>query len=384
MKSLELPQDLPREAGTYWPTLAPSTSLRASLAASKDAGPTGRNPPHKTMPLQQPPTGRTIVRELVKEMEEQLYPLMYRTLPPSVFHVYLHPDDYRAVETVAPLIASDAAQGLTARVEDLNKRSRLLSFVAGQAAPIDIPAGGWEVHIQPELNGEIRRGDFRIESRLAVPATPTYNDGVATVRIGRTTVSGDARRTTRTEETNAPFDAVAPAAARPAPVPVSAPASVPASASAAAAVVGTPRLAPSATLPVDTAATTKPTGRHDDAGTGYARLAYVDEQGPHVFVIRKEVVAIGRGGTAHWVDVQVVSTARVSRVHCRIRRDATGRFFIQDVSTWGTFVDGERAPAFIQRLDEGTRETGAERELPPSARIQLADAVTLEFQVLAR
>ena len=311
------------------------------------------------MPPAHPPTGRTIVRELVKEMEEQLYPLMYRTLPPSVFHVYLHPDDYRTVESVATLIASDAAQGLNARVTDLNKRSRLLSFVAGHAAPIAVPAGGWEIHIQPEVNGEISRGDFRIESRLAVPVAPTYNDGVATVRIGRTTVSGDARRTVVTEET------------KPAAVPVTE-------------LPGTPRLVASATLPVDTAATTTPHSLPDDAGTGFARLAYIDEQGPHVFVLRKELVAIGRGGTAHWVDVQVVSTPRVSRVHCRIRRDASGRCFVQDVSTWGTFVDGERVPAFLQRHQDSVQETGAERELPPAARIQLADAVTLEFQVLPR
>jgi hypothetical protein len=323
------------------------------------------------MPPAHPPTGRTIVRELVKEMEEQLYPLMYRTLPPSVFHVYLHPDDYRAVESVASLIATDAAQGLSARVDDLNKRSRLLSFVAGQAAPIDIPAGGWEIHIQPEVNGEINRGDFRIESRLAVPVAPTYNDGVATVRIGRTTVSGDARRTVFSEETKPPVEPAAAPAQRPTAAPV-------------AALPGTPRLVASPTLPVDTAATTKPHSQPDDAGTGFAQLAYIDEQGPHVFVLRKELVAIGRGGTAHWVDVQVVSTARVSRVHCRIRRDASGRFFVQDVSTWGTFVDGERVPAFLQRHEDGVQETGAERELPPAARIQLADAVTLEFQVFPR
>ena len=327
------------------------------------------------MPPSQPPTGRTIVRELVKEMEEQLYPLMYRTLPPGVFHVYLHPDDYRAVENVAPLIVTDAAQGLSARVDDLNKRSRLLAFVAGKAAPIAIPAGGWEIHIQPELNGEIRPGDFRIESRLALPATPTYNDGVATVRIGRTTVSGDARRTVLTEESKPLVESVGAHPRVPAAVPAPGP---------AAELAGTPRLVASPTLPVDSVATTKPTIRPDDAGTGFARLAYIDEQGPHVFVIRKELVAIGRGGTAHWVDVQVVSTPRVSRVHCRIRRDASGRFFVQDVSTWGTFVDGERVPAFLERHEDGARETGAERELPPAARIQLADAVTLEFQVLPR
>jgi hypothetical protein len=322
------------------------------------------------MSLPQPPTGRTIVRELVKELEEQLYPLMYRTLPPGVFHVYLHPDDYRAVESVAPLIVNDAAKGLNARVDELNKRSRLLSFVSGQAAPIDVPAGGWEIHIQPELNGELRKGDFRVESRLAVPAVPTYNDGVPTVRIGRTTVSGQARRTTVSEES-------------PTPVVMSTAAGHPANASAP--VTQTPRMTTVPTAAADAAgATTKPSPRGDDAGFGFARLAYVDEQGPHVFLMRKDVVAIGRGGTAHWVDVQVVSTARVSRVHCRIRRDASGRFFVQDVSTWGTFVDGQRVAAFIHRAGDSVGETGDEHELPPAARIQLADAVTLEFQVLAR
>ena len=214
-----------------------------------------------------------------------------------------------------------------------------------------------------------------------MPATPTYNDGVATVRIGRTTVSGDARRTVVTEEAKAPVETS-----------VAVDTSI-ASAHAIATgpapdVIRTPRLASlpafAARAAADVAATTRPTGLTDDAGAGFARLAYIDEQGPHVFVIRKELVAIGRGGTAHWVDVQVVSTPRVSRVHCRIRRDASGRFFIQDVSTWGTYVDGERVPAFVRRSQDGLEETGDERELLPAARIQLADAVTLEFQVLTR
>jgi hypothetical protein len=33
---------------------------------------------------------------------------------------------------------------------------------------------------------------------------------------------------------------------------------------------------------------------------GVAHLAYVDEQGPHIFVMRKDVVSIGRGGSARY------------------------------------------------------------------------------------
>jgi pSer/pThr/pTyr-binding forkhead associated (FHA) protein len=113
-----------------------------------------------------------------------------------------------------------------------------------------------------------------------------------------------------------------------------------------------------------------------DGLQGFARLAYVDEQGPHVYAMTKDVVSIGRGGREHWVDIQLVTTPRVSREHCRIRRDDHGRFFLHDLSTWGTSVDGTpvRPPTA-----EATVQEAAERELPPQARIQLADAVVIEF-----
>jgi pSer/pThr/pTyr-binding forkhead associated (FHA) protein len=315
-----------------------------------------------------PPTGRTIVRELLKEMEERLYPLMYRTLPPGVFHVYLHPDDHQAIASITSLIVADAEQGLTTRVDELNRRSRLLTFIAGTAAPIEIPAGGWRVYVQPELNGDIGRGDFKIESRLSLPVAPTYNDGAPTVRIGRTTVRGTTRQTVVVDEPAPPADVTS------IPIP---PRTVAEGSSAL------PVRAPEA----PTAAIEKPqTPRTDEttagAPSGYAQLTYEDEQGPHTFVVKKDLIAVGRGGSAHWVDVQVVSTPRVSRVHCRIRRDDSGRFFLQDLSTWGTSVDGRRVPSFLRQADGKVEETGDEIELAAGARIQLADAVTVEFQTV--
>jgi pSer/pThr/pTyr-binding forkhead associated (FHA) protein len=116
-------------------------------------------------------------------------------------------------------------------------------------------------------------------------------------------------------------------------------------------------------------APTAGTRRVDDAARS-ARLSYRDEQGEHRFTMRAEVITIGRGGPAHWVDVRVVAGPQVSRQHCRIRRDADGRFFITDLSSWGTSVDGVRV-------------TSDERELPATARIDLADAVTIDFSVEA-
>ena len=109
-----------------------------------------------------------------------------------------------------------------------------------------------------------------------------------------------------------------------------------------------------------------------------ARLTYEDEQGRHVFSMRKDALSIGRGGSSAWVDVQVVTTAKVSREHFRLRRDDSGRFFIQDVSLWGTSVDGEPMPPAIKSPEgvaaAGSR-TGAAAERPNRPRRRAGNAV---------
>ena len=291
-----------------------------------------------------PPSGRTIILELVKEMEERLYPLLYRVLPPSVYHVYLHPEDYRDVEPIAPIITADAERGLTDRIAALNRRPRWLQLVQGKEPPIEIPPSGWTIVLHPDANGELARGQLGIVSSLSVPPSQTFEGGTPTTRIARTVVTGTLRRTTTRDEATA--------------------AAVPVAAAAAVAVAAPPE-------------------RRGETTGGVARLAYVVEQGPHVFVMRKDVVSVGRGGSAHWVDVQVATGPRVSREHCRIRRAADGRFFLQDLSVWGTSVDGKRVEPSVRTSSTGQlEETGQEHELPNNARLQLADALLIEFQTL--
>ena len=330
----------------------------------------------------QPPSGRTIILELVKEMEERLYPLLYRILPPSVYHVYLHPDDYREVEAIGPVIAADAQRGLSERVAKINRRSRWQKLLQGTQPPIEVPPGGWEIAIHPDANGELTRGQLGIVSRLSVPPAPKFEGGTPTTRIARTVVTGTLRRTTTREEATAPAAllrtepptiAAMPVASSPAPHAIPLPASTP-----IAAVAPAPSPVPS-----NGGDSTSTAERRGEAARGVARLAYIDEQGPHVFVMRKDVVSIGRGGSAHWVDVQVTTGPRVSREHCRIRRAPDGRFFLQDLSTWGTSVDGKRVQPSVRTSSTGQlEETGQEHELPHDARIQLADALLLEFQTL--
>jgi pSer/pThr/pTyr-binding forkhead associated (FHA) protein len=255
------------------------------------------------MTVAPPPSGQRIVDELVNEMETKRYRLVYRSVAPPEYHVYLHPADYALVEGLVPLIVADAQLRLTERVETLNRRRRWTA-IAGGEPPIEVPSAGWSIAFHADANDEIAPGGLGIESRLFLAAVPRY-DGTATVRIARTVINGTSRRTS-TSEAEAP-----PVAAR-----------------------------------------------------GFATLTYRDDVQECTFVMRKEQITIGRGGSEQGVDVQVMTGPRVSREHCRIRRDAEGRLVLQDLSTWGTFVDGIRV---------------TEGELPRTARIRLADLVDIDF-----
>jgi hypothetical protein len=274
-----------------------------------------------------PPDGDKIATEVEREMEQRLYRLRHAILAPAEYHIYLHPDDFSHVKDVAPLIELDVQQCLNAAVKRLNGRSSVLGFVLPKRPPVEIPRGGWAIHIKPALNGEVGPGELAIHSRLSVPQAPKFGSGAGTVRIVQTVVSATERRTLERDE---------------------------------------PHTAASSGPPVATGA----------AATA-ARLIYSDDSGEHQFAITKELIKIGRGGAAHWVDVSVVSGSTISREHCRIRRDAAGRFFLQDVSSWGTFLNGQRLPKF-----EGSGTAGArERELTDGASIRLADLVTLQFRI---
>src|SRR5687768_13571068 len=113
-----------------------------------------------------PPTGLKIVRELEREMEERLYPLFYRTLPPAEYHVYLHPADYRQIEAIVPLIVGDAQRHLNDRVNQLNGRTRW-SVLGEKPSPIEAPPGGWAIFIHAAANDEVGPGELGIVSRLA-------------------------------------------------------------------------------------------------------------------------------------------------------------------------------------------------------------------------
>ena len=113
------------------------------------------------------------------------------------------------------------------------------------------------------------------------------------------------------------------------------------------------------------------------------RIVYEDNTGRHAYDVTKDSVSIGRGGIAYPVDIKIASSVDVSREHARIRRDPqTGRFFVIDLSSLGTTVDGRHIPRGYDEVEGTKKENGTETPLPPQARIGLAETVYLQFDVI--
>lgn len=278
------------------------------------------------------PSGVTIWNAMREELLMNMYQLPFTTLPPTIFHVYLHAADYERIEGIVPRIIAELQKALSEEVRRINEgRVRAGGMLARlieqeEAPPIEAPSSGWEVYIHPDRNDGLKPGDLGIESLLPLPP-PLEFGGPPTTRIVRSVVTGTGRSSTTIEVAQLP-SAAAPAT--------------------------------------------------DLSTVERASLRYEDETGVHVFSMRKDTLSIGRGGSSVWVDVQVVTAPKVSRQHLRIRRDGA-TFFIQDLSTWGTSVDGAAIPPAVTGPD-GVLRPGAEQPLPAAARIQLADALEIQFQ----
>lgn len=279
------------------------------------------------MTTAQPPNGNRIASEVERELQLRLFPLRNVVLAPSEYHIYLHPDDFDHIRHVVPRIVHDVQDCLNALVSRLNGRSAWSWVIGADRPPIESPPGGWSIHINPALNGDVAPGEIGIHSRLSVPPQPSYGSGAGTVRVVQTLVSGTDRRVVA-ERDEAHGTATGPA--------------------------------PS-------------TGSR--ASAGGPRLTYSDDAGAHVFPLTKDLIKIGRGGEDYWVDVILTTGTKVSREHCHLRRDVSGAWFLRDVSSWGTKLNGQTIAKYV----EGD-PSASEYPLADGASIQLADAVVLEFR----
>jgi hypothetical protein len=271
---------------------------------------------------------RDLIEAVLDNMRKNLEPLKYSTLVPSRYLVYLHASEYARVEGIIPILQEQTVRALAEELDTLNRRTPLHRYadrIMRRQPPVVQNAGvEWHVEFLQDPDGDVRPGDILVDSELLLPASPELGVGERTRRI--TTVHVGQRVTTKQQ--------LAPRAPEPAgPAPV------------------------------------------------LARITFDDDAGHHSHVMVKDSLSIGRGGIAYPVDVRITSCVDVSREHARIRRDpTTGRFFLIDLSSLGTSLDGRPVPRGYDEVDGTKRENGTESPLPHRARIGLADAVYLEFQ----
>jgi hypothetical protein len=273
---------------------------------------------------------RDLIDAVLENMRTNLEPLKYSTLAPSRYVVFLHPEEYARIEGIIPVLQEQTSRALGEALQNLNNRPvyrRYFDRLAGSAPPVENAAREWQVEFHPDADGELAPGDILIHSELMLPGTS--DDLGAGQRTRRITTVHVGQRTTTREGT------------------------VSRTAAAASSV--------------------------------HARLRYDDNAGPHTFDIVRDSIVIGRGGIAYRADVRIDASVDVSREHARIRRDAaTGAFFIIDLSTRGTTVNGQRLPRGYDDADGTKRENGVETPLPGGSRIGLADTVFLQFDIAGR
>ena len=270
---------------------------------------------------------RDVIDAVVENMRTNLEPLKYSTLAPSRYTVYLHPSEYARLEGIVPILQEQTIRALAEELEQFNARSTIRRWVGrfvGDPDPVvRNAASDWQVEFLADPDGDMDEGDLLVDSELVLPARPDLGVGERTRRI--TTVHSGQTMTTRQQTSSQ---------------------SEPASATRV-----------------------------------LAQIEYDDDSGHHSYDVMKESLTIGRGGIAYPVDIRIASSPDVSREHARIRRDATAdRFFLIDLSSLGTTLNGRHIPKGYDEVEGTKRENGAETALPEVAKIGLADTVFLEFR----
>jgi hypothetical protein len=235
-------------------------------------------------------TGRDIILAILDNMRESAEPLLYETLVPSHYDVYLHRDDYGRLTGIFARIREEARRALSEELARINKKSvPRLPGLKSRVPKHEAAERDWYIKFLADEDEELVPGDILVDSRLTLPAAPEYGVGSKTQRIVETIRSGGESRKLRHQQEEI-----------------------------------------------------RPEGT-----SACARLVYPDKEGrAHEYLMTKPEIAVGRGGRTEYCDLELEAPADVSRQHFYLRQDAATReFFIQDVSKFGTSVDSRRLPA---------------------------------------
>jgi FHA domain len=232
-------------------------------------------------------SGKTIIDQVLRNAEAGKFELGYTILLPSIFNLYLHPDDYVRLSGIFPHIRDDARRALQDRIAQLNNpgsRGRVFRSRKFETKEYKIAGSDYVFEFFSDDDGSVPLGDVEIHSELAETPRPGFH-GVRTTLIDR---EPSVSTTGRIE---GPMKESAPAASE----------------------------------------------------RVFAEIRYEDDSGQQIYFVTQDEVSIGRGGDGRIVDLALYSDEEISREHLRLRRDPVrNRFIIVDRSMNGTVVDGRK------------------------------------------
>lgn len=289
-------------------------------------------PPRYTDVVMRPDGNRVTPEEIVAailvEFDRSMAPGYYTNYVANVFKIYLYREDYRNLLPLKDKIRNEAVRALNEELQRRNGSAALslpLPFAKKKQRKRYEAMGDWTIEFLPNEDDDAAQNRLEVRAETAQPVEPGNLEGSPTVKIMRSEMEDNARETRRTG------------------------------------VASSPR----------------------SNATAYARLSYEDDTGHHDFEMVKEEIKVGRGGPNEWVDLKLITTKDVSREHFQVRRDSqTGRFFIKDLSRFGTWVNTKRVTPSVEYQDNVENDKNIEEPLPPKAEINLADVITLHFRAL--
>jgi hypothetical protein len=289
-----------------------------------------------------PVTPAEIIDLILIEFRAEILEMRYSNLVRSVFQVYLGGRDLKRLGPVLERTNAEAKRALNEELAQLNKRKlRLPGFPQNQKR-YEVVGEGWVIDFHENTDDDVDDNPLIVQSEFAPSASsassassaaaddPDERVGTDTVRITRKQVSGLTQTTTETTRS--------------------------------------PNLM-----------TRKP------SGIVFATLDYSDERGQQQYEMTKERIKVGRGAADCWVDLRLYAKQDISREHIQVRHDsASGKFFLKDLSTYGTTLDGKRVPPSIERLGGSETDHNIEVPLPPKAKIGLAGVMEMQFRAARR
>ena len=273
-------------------------------------------------------TPEEIVAAILVELDQRTATGYYTNYVPNVFKVYLYRQDYHDLLPLKDKIRDEAIRALHEELQRRNGISVLalpLPFAKKKARKRYEAMGDWVVEFHSNEDDDAAENRLEVRGETSRPIEPGNLEGSPTVKVVRPELEDHARETRRTGVVHA--------------------------------------VRPNA--------------------EAYARLTYEDDTGRHDFDMVKEEIKVGRGGPNEWVDLKLITTKDVSREHFQVRRDAqTGKFFIKDLSRFGTWVNMKRVLPSVEVLNGVETDKDIEEPLPAKAEINLADVITVHFKAL--